>query len=620
MPRTSQIIPQYDVPHVMTVINDNSTIDTIADVEVADPAVRGLCLFTSAKGPDGVRTLSRTQDYIKMYGTPDIKKYGQASYMPYLMLSTGNARVHCVRVTPADAAYANVVITAKSTTADSATTVTFATKNIENLTNLDEFATKVEALDGTLEDGEKVIMALVATGRGTYGNDMSFRLVPQTAAVTASSFKNYTLEILSRDNGLTLDESHRIAVFYNAIERRISRYAEDVINDPETGSVSTRIYVNTDNIKALYDAYATAAGESAVAEPMFDPFFGNYTGYTVATEGLNFGKTDGILFGAGTEGSFADSETRDKAIEDAYLAVLNTTTPDARYGRAPFSKRRTPSEIILDANFPISVKMALYELALKRTDAKLYLDCGTANNTIDELIAYDTTNFYDSTLGTSKFSSSEADVMDYLVTREGQWAKVRDPFTGKIIDVTYTWFLAQALPTHIITNGTHVPFIGERYSLLTGHIANSVRPNIDADDLESKQLLWEKRINTLDTLSENRYARSTQVTVQTDLSDLTEDSNVLVLLEMKRILEDITLKRLFDFADAEDRRRFTDEADRVFATYPNRKVREYKVSFDMNEYEQERNILHCYLTVIFRQISTRAIVEIDINRRTSTIE
>jgi hypothetical protein len=210
--------------------------------------------------------------------------------------------------------------------------------------------------------------------------------------------------------------------------------------------------------------------------------------------------------------------------------------------------------------------------------------------------------------------------MDYLVTREGQWAKVRDPFTGKIIDVTYTWFLAQALPTHIITNGTHVPFIGERYSLLTGHIANSVRPNIDADDLESKQLLWEKRINTLDTLSENRYARSTQVTVQTDLSDLTEDSNVLVLLEMKRILEDITLKRLFDFADAEDRRRFTDEADRVFATYPNRKVREYKVSFDMNEYEQERNILHCYLTVIFRQISTRAIVEIDINRRTSTIE
>lgn len=618
MPRTSQIIPQYDVPHVMTIINDNSTIDTTADVEVADPAVRALCVFTSAKGPDGVKTVATTKDYIKMYGTPDIKKYGQASYMPYLMLATGKARVHCMRVTPTDAAYANVVITAKSTTADSATTVTFATKTIENLTNLDELQTKADELDATLTDGEKVIMVLAATGRGTYGNDMSFRLVPQVAAATASTFKNYTLEILSRDNGLTLDESHRIAVYYNAIERRLSRFADDVINDPETGSPSTRIYINSDNITALYEAYATTAGEEAVIEPMFDPFFGVYTGYTVDTEGLNFGKTDGILFAGGSDGSFAASETREKAIEDAYLAVLNTASPDPRYGRAPFSKRRTPAEFILDANYPVSVKMALYELALKRTDAKLYLDCGTTNNTLDELVTYDTTNFYDD--GVSKFSASNADVMDYIVTREGQWYKTRDPFTGKIIDVTYTWFLAQSLPTHLIDNGTHIPFIGERYTLLTGHITNSVRPNIDADDLESKQILWERRINSVDTLSENRYARSTQVTVQTDISDLTEDSNVFVLLEMKRMLEDITLRRLFDFSDAEDRRRFTDEADRVFATYPNRKVREYKVSFDMNEYEQARNILHCYLTVIFRQISTRAIVEIDINRRDTAID
>lgn len=618
MPRTSQIIPQYDVPHIMTVINDNSTLDTSTNVEVADPAIRSLCIFTSAKGPDGIRTLSKTEDYLKMYGTPDMKKYGQASYMPFLMLSTGRAHVHCMRITPNDAAYANVVVTAKSTTADSATTVTFATKTIENITNLDEFAAKVDAFDATLTDGEKVIMALITTGRGAYGNDMSFRLVPQTAAATSSIFKNYTLEILSRDNGLTREEAHRIAIYPNATERRVSRYAEDVINDPETGSASTRIYINSENVEALYEAYAANAGDDIVTELMFDPFFGNYTGYTVDENGVNFGKTDGLLFSSGTDGSFATSDDPAKALEDAMLAALSTTSPDPRYGRAAMSKRRTPADIILDANYPISVKMALYELALKRTDAKLYLDCGTSNNTIEELETYDDTNFYTET--GSKFSSSDANVMDYLVTREGQWMKVRDPFTGKIINVTYTWYLAQALPLHLVDIGTHVPFIGERYTLLTGHIANSVRPNIDSDDLDAKQRLWERRINTVDTLSENRYARSTQVTVQTDLSDLTEDNNVLVLLEMKRMLEDITLTRLFDFADAEDRRRFTDEADTAFATYPNRKVREYKVVFDMNEYEQDRNILHCYLTVIFRQISTRAIVEIDINRRTSTIE
>lgn len=693
MPRTPQIIPAYDVPHVMTVINDNSTVDPYVNVTVADPAVRFLCIFNSSKGPDGVTTLRNTRDYIQTYGRPDMRKYGQASYMPYLLLSTGNAAVHCMRVTADNASFANVVVTAKienvpestdettGVVTPASTVVTFGTTTIPDIVILDNLENAVQSL--TLDANTYPLMAFAVNGRGSYGNDISFRITSDLTSDVQTGFKNYIVEFLSRDSGLTRNEYHRCAMYVDAIEGTSSSFISDVINDPEGGSSMVTVYVNEDAIDTIYEAYVAATAEtSRVTKNNFDIFFGNYAAdgsktsdvsaavYKVDASGLNFNATTGTLFANGSDGDFAQSgytltaeqpadwdtayasyftkaddtytavtgvtgddgsttapawaadtyytpiteATRNDAVTKAYLDAMSVTTTNPKYGRMAISKRRTPADVILDANFPVEVKKAMYALALQRGDAKVYLDCGTSNNNFSDLLTWDNVNFRDG--NASYFASSDEDAMDYVVSREAQWYKTRDPFTGKIINVTYTWFLAQALPTHIITYGNQTPFIGERYSLLTGAIANSVRPNIDADDLETKQALWERRINTVDTLAENRYVRSTQVTVQTDISDLSEDNNVLVLLEMKRILEDMTLTKLYDFSEAEDRAAFTEDAERVFATYPNRKVRAFTVEFAMNEFEQARNILHCYLTVVFRQISTRGIVEIDINKRT----
>ena len=43
--------------------------------------------------------------------------------------------------------------------------------------------------------------------------------------------------------------------------------------------------------------------------------------------------------------------------------------------------------------------------------------------------------------------------------------------------------------------------------------------------------------------------------------------------------------------------------------------READVKFEATEYEQEYNILHCYLYVIFKNIAERIIAEVDINPR-----
>lgn len=661
MPRTTQIIPSYDVPHVMTVINDNSTVSAIDNVVAADPVAKFLCVFPSAKGPDGCRTMTSTDQFLATYGYPDIKKYGQASYMPYLLLSTGRAHVHCLRITPADSQYANVVVMAKHETADNKVTVTYKTTYIgsgdsDGLVDLDAFEDKVSAL--TDADGYKPLFGFVIRGRGLYGNDYSFRITADENTNRSGAYMNYMFNLVSKESGLALTSYVRGTMYPTAIIANRTQFLYDKINDPEVDNL-INMYVNEDLMEEIYEAYVAACqsfSENTVPVPQgdFDILLGTFKSnvtaevgsdrYAVAyADGTVGTLTDptGIAFMGGTDGGFDLTDTnRNANIVREYLCALGYTpvdgltsvadveyngetftvdglTPEAvaRYGTVIASKRRIPTDVILDANYPDIVKKELIKLTEKRFDAKLYLDCGMRNS-VSELTRWDDTFTYSLAGENVLFGASTDDRRSYLVTREGHWYKTRDPFTGKAINVTATWFLAQTLPTHITEVGNYIPFIGERYALLTGALPNSVRPNVDADDLETKQALYERRINTIDTMSENRYMRATQVTSQTNLSDLSEGHNVLVLMEMKRMLEDLVLKRLYDFSEAEDRVRFKEDADRLFETYPNRKVRTFEITFDMNEFEQERNILHCYLAVTFRQISTRGIIEIDINKRT----
>ena len=84
---------------------------------------------------------------------------------------------------------------------------------------------------------------------------------------------------------------------------------------------------------------------------------------------------------------------------------------------------------------------------------------------------------------------------------------------------------------------------------------------------------------------------------------------------MKRELETFVSKKLYNFAEPEDRKRFTEDADELLRPYNVTKVRSFEVHFDMNAFEEERSILHCYLAVVFKTMAKRGIIEIDINKR-----
>ena len=130
-----------------------------------------------------------------------------------------------------------------------------------------------------------------------------------------------------------------------------------------------------------------------------------------------------------------------------------------------------------------------------------------------------------------------------------------------------------------------------------------------------KEEFYKLRLNYYQAVAENKFIRGTQSTSQNIWSDLTEENNMIVLLEMKRKLEDMVAKLTYNLAEPEDRKRFEEDAQRMFATYPGNKIREFAVEFKMSAWEEERSILHCYLSVVFRTMVKRGIIEIDINKR-----
>jgi hypothetical protein len=116
-------------------------------------------------------------------------------------------------------------------------------------------------------------------------------------------------------------------------------------------------------------------------------------------------------------------------------------------------------------------------------------------------------------------------------------------------------------------------------------------------------------------LDEDTYIRGTQTTSQHESTDLSEENNVRVLMEIKRKIERLTYTRQFHWSEREDLRLFEESCNEIFSSYRGTKCRELTIHVDSNDWEKTRYIVHVYLEVIFRTFQKRAIVEIDVNPR-----
>ena len=324
-----------------------------------------------------------------------------------------------------------------------------------------------------------------------------------------------------------------------------------------------------------------------------------YFSFDGGTEAIAILSVEGAALASGTDGSFSEdtvAATRDAAIQQAYLNAFgggNDVTIN--------SKRRAPVDIMLDANYPVAVKKAMVALAIKRYDAACHLDTNLINNVADLQTFY---------------TQSLSGLNERIISFDAHMFKTSDPITGKIIPATITLWLAQKYPTHFNVYGNHTPMAGEEYGLLSGYQKNSIRPVIDADDHTTKELMYNTlHMNYVECIAENTFIRGTQQTSQNFWSDLSEENNMLVLLEIKRKIERLAATNRYKWADTEQLRLFKNSCKEIFSSYIGTKCKSLEIDVKSNAWETTRYIVHVYLAVVFRTFQKRAIIEIDVNPR-----
>lgn len=601
-------IYSYDHPFNQTIINDN-TVSKEAVITIPD-RVNYMCVFVGGKGRDNKLIKQTTRSgFVSEYGKPDALKYGQPILNAWSSIVDSYSHAYCMRVMPTDACYANIIVSLKYKVTDEGLATKVVAESVGGLNDVNKFNS---VMDSKIEDspdaeGYKTtpLFGVVAKGRGKYGNSYRIRLTPVSSKRAEQVYRFYRLELLDIDEGNTVVEAFEGTLYDYAINA-VSYLMSDVADGETAGSTRITIYNNEEAIERIFTEYQLAApSDKDMTYLLIDPIFGVNLDKSsqefivpqpVTENSIALDRLDGIPLAGGNEGSLEkppEGKTIDDVTEELYIKAFS-----GQIDRSILSTRRTPVKLMLDAGYPINVKKQLVQLGLKRYDAMVHLDAGLIS-TVDEALS---------------FADETADLNYRIVSKEFQHFEIRDPFSGKRVPVTITYHLANALAKHIELYGLGVPFTGETYATLTGAIKNTLVPIIDESDEDIKEALYDARLNYYEAISENVFAKATQQTAQDILSDLSEEHNMMVVLEIKDIAERETIARRYNFADAEDRALFKEVLnERV--RYMRELVQELDVLYSMSEIEERKSIIHCYIDVTFKSIFKSSIIEINVNKR-----
>ena len=508
------------------------------------------------------------------------------------------------------------------------------------------------------------------SGRGDFGNFYRFRISKETTYQKEYGIKFYNFETLSTERGVQ-KISNYVGCAVTSSKYNNATLINDIIDDQDVGTYPVKFNIDESVVEGVYDKYikwceayitdlkttsaslvseydnaaATAhtrlsseliAGAENITESEeafltrynaiwkkindltansninideFDIFFGQNiegidSGIVISSSAtksfaIDINAADGSVFKYGSNGSFSYNFS-DASFVTA-LASCYEKAFDGTYDKRILSAQRVPVNAIFDANYPDSVKQKMADLCIARNDGLVYLDAG--------IISPLTTNNIDSLI--KRFESMGN---DNKISRNIQHYYIKEPTSKKRIPVTISYFLAYQYTNHVIDNGTHIPFV-KSYARLSGHIRDSLYPTVDNYEYNFKEILTENRFNYFETIGDNIFQRATQNTAQSKNSDLLEENNIATLYDLKRAIETDIINRLYDFSDADVRSSFKDYEDARFASWKNSKIKDFSIDFRMNEWEADRSILHCYLSVTFRGLMKRAILEIDINKR-----
>lgn len=485
------------------------------------------------------------------------------------------------------------------------------------------------------------IFEIASKGRGMYGNNTRFVIESYARGDKLSTYKNYTFTVYEIDTAtLVRKEAFTVSFLPDSVNAEgTTLFLDYIAGDPYENSEYIEVKTNPSAIRELHEAYLIAVPDTAVTVETFDPLVGKVFGNNLAMlpqleiltevpvvlpdpddmsdaakaareaaaniQPLLLNAPSGVAFGGGEDGDFAIGvEGRERAMQDAYLKAWS-----GEIDRTIYSRKLFPTDIIMDANFPVETKNAISDLIHIRKDCMGFFDLGCTFNTFAGML------------------EELADIEPFVATRdesvEAYYGKIQDPKTFKIVTVTSTYPLSRMYPLHFQANGAkHVALAGSSYGVLTGYINKTAFPVFD-DDLEEDRRKMDQmvdaRVNYLKVNSLKQVVRATQTTRQDADTNLSECSNVFVLHDIRRDCVMLCEQYEYNFMESSDLQRFNKAAGIVADKYAAAQVSSISAVFEVSDWEAERGILHLYVEFVHKRIIKRSIVEIDINRGTVVV-
>ena len=612
-------------PSVSSRIIDNSTVFVTA---------QGLTLlyaaFPAERGPDNRPQLITSEgEFLFYYGAPNMRKYGQTAYNVVRWLRSGGSAI-CVRVLPylekdaADrplqqstyACYILEVGTKVDTVNGKQLKVRARTlgDGLGVLPAATELAVRDDAsLEGVVlvqpdvaeADGFKYHPLLVLRGRdrGVKYNDLGVRIELDSSQDETYAHRLYNLSVYS--SASKQEESFRVALHPEATDLSgNSQFVVNVLSNysnllravfSEDGYDAVTSYVSSDPVAARKIDVLTATERSvAVTETL-------HVGTTLAAGSADLSPSPEVFrrLGGGTDGTWVGPNSLESLLYKAYSGSgdfvddeTGANTYDTHFGDI-WDKRVYPVDMILDANYPASVKVAISNLSKNRGDCMSILDVGFTGSPGQAL------KYRRDQLALNTFFSAIF-VQDFVLF---------DEFTGGDIRVTPTLFLAEKIPAHDRDYGLHWPFVGPRRGGISGFKAVSWSPN-DA----YKEQLYLAKLNYVekDTRSTNFASQTTSQLVNSALSDV---SHVRTLLRIRRGVEDLASNFRMEFNTADTWSALDYEVNSYVQTWvSNRALSRGSASVYASAYDRQQRIIRIKLEMTFTDIIERVMIDLVVNR------
>lgn len=254
-------------PRIISVVTNNT--------EIYQAVTGGLKMFSgliSERGPEKVKTLNSPEELIALYGSLDIKKYGQATYNVQRWLqSGGNAVVR--RIMPDDATFSHVYLNIRSKKVGDDLYIQPVVSSIGGASTEDILSLNLEKEGTENYDGFKdnVLLQIIPVGRGKSYNSLGFRLYANKQYDNYLNFRLYNFEVVEfNKNGSVniIEGPFAVSLYRDALSpvNDESIFIEDVVNKY---SENVKVQVNDAAIIAISTEISPDASNPYIVDPIF---------------------------------------------------------------------------------------------------------------------------------------------------------------------------------------------------------------------------------------------------------------------------------------------------------------------------------------------------------------